>query len=799
MVALEGKSLGHYQILSQVDVGGMATIYKAMDTHLERHVAIKIIRKEIFSPAVLEQVLKRFEREAKSLAKLSHPNIVKVIDYGEYENAPYFVMELLTGGNLKQRLQAGVNPSEAVRWLIPISNALAYAHHRGVIHRDVKPSNIMFTETNEPMLMDFGIAKILETHTGDSLTGSGVGIGTPEYMAPEQCLGQTVDARTDIYALGIVLYEILTGRRPFQADTPMFIVIKHVNEPPPSPKEFNPAISDFAEGVINKALAKNPDDRYPDMAVFSNDLSLLAGEYSASPGSTPVNVPGPRPPATEQPIDGKTSISEEDTGKLLIRINRLEKMVEESLAAEDFEVAENLITTIEGMREPGRQSASRLRLTLDEVRNKARQRDAALSDIRLAFPNALENEDLPKAEEMLLQLKDLGPKGVTLANQFQIAIETTRQQMALRQAEVSRLTVLAEQSIADEDFSQAEGFILSLSVIGAQGKAKAASLQEALEKARQQAGKRKEQVSRLSGLIEQHISEGDWKAARKYLKELEKTGPDGKASAEDLGQSLKKAEQENTYQVPIPASLRAGQAEIAPLDSLPSQPVSHEEAPEKPAYLSSRWLILGALLLIVIIIAGSGVGFGLVKGTPLLAMLGINRTATPDLQATLEKQASDLNATQTALSIAPTQPLVLVAQETPEPTATRRPTTTITLTALPTLTETPVRYEVKVWSDFANIRTGPGTVYAVLDYKERDAELVAIGRNEAGNWFVVQLDPDTIGWIAGSTLMTDFDPRLLPVVESPPTPIVPTKKPTEEKSSGSSGSSSPATWTPPPP
>jgi serine/threonine protein kinase len=799
MVAIEGKSLGHYQILSQVDVGGMAIIYKAMDTHLERNVAIKIIRKEIFSPNVLEQVLKRFEREAKSLAQLSHPNIVKVIDYGEFDGAPYFVMELLTGGNLKQRLQAGLNPSEAVRWLIPISHALAYAHHRGVIHRDVKPSNIMFTETNEPMLMDFGIAKILETHSGDSLTGSGVGIGTPEYMAPEQCLGQTVDARTDIYALGIVLYEILTGRRPFQADTPMFIVIKHVNEPPPSPKQFNPSISDYAEGVINKALAKNPDDRYPDMATFASELSILAGQSSASPGSTPVNIPGPLAPATEHPYDGKTSISEEDTGKLLIRINRLEKVVEESLAAEDFDDAENLISNIEGLGERGQQSAARLRLTLEETRNKARQRDADISNIRLTFPKALEDEDLPKAEEMLLKLKNLGPKGVALANQFQIAIETTRQQIALRQAEVARLTTLAEQNIADGDFSQAEGFILSLSVIGAQGKAKAASLQKALEKARQQAGRRKEQVFRLSGLIEQQISEKDWKAARKYLKELEKTGPDGKASAEDLGENLKRAEQENTFQVPVPVGLQVEPTEMASPGSLSSQSASIDQAPGILGSLSLRWIILGVLLLIVVIIVGGGLVIGLLNGKTPLAMLGISRTATPDLQSTIEKQAADLSATQTALSVTPTQSLALVVQDTPQPTATRRSTATITFTALPTLTETPVRYEVSVSSDYANIRSGPGTVYGVVASKPRDTALIAIGRNEAGNWLVIQLDPDTIGWISNVTIMTDYDPMLLPVVDAPPTPVIPTKKPTEKKSGGSSGSSSQATWTPPPP
>ncbi len=616
MESFEGKLLGHYQILSQVDEGGMATIFKAIDTHLERNVAIKIIRKENFSPNVLEQVLKRFEREAKSLAQLSHPNIVKVIDYGEYENSPYLVMEFLSGGTLKQRLQEKINTYEAVGWLIPISHALAYAHHRGVVHRDVKPSNILFTETNEPMLTDFGIAKILETHTGDSLTGSGVGIGTPEYMAPEQGLGQAVDARTDIYALGIVLYEILTGRRPFQADTPMSIVLKHMNEPLPDPRQFTPTISEFAEQVLNKALAKNPDDRYADMVAFAKALSQLASEYPTEPGKwMPLKAVEAAAFTTGQAVAGKPvgtgPISEEDTGKLLIRISRLEKVVEESLAAEDFDDAENLIPTIESLGEQGRQSGARLRVTLEHARNKAHQRDTDISNIRLAFPKALEAEDIPKAEEMLLQLKKLGPKGVTLANQFQIAIDTSRQQITLRQIEINRLKNLAEQNIAQENFSQAEALILSLSVIGTQGKAQAARLQEALEKSQQQVGQRKAQIYRQSGLVEKQISERNWDAARKSLKELERMGAEGKASAEKLGETLKKAENEVTFLEPILVRPPVEQTITSPPISMPAKPAATVKAPEKRSIPGLRWIIFGAIFLFIGLLAGGGLAVSL--------------------------------------------------------------------------------------------------------------------------------------------------------------------------------------------
>ena len=520
MLNLDGKSLGHYQILSQVDEGGMATIFKAFDTHLERNVAIKIIRKESFSPNLLALVLKRFEREAKSLAQLSHPNIVKVIDYGEYESSPYLVLEFLSGGTLKHRLHAGnISPHQAVSWLIPMAQALDYAHHRGVIHRDVKPSNILFTETNEPMLSDFGIAKILDTNVSDALTGSGVGIGTPEYMAPEQGLGLPVDARTDIYSLGIVLYEILTGRKPFQADTPLAVVLKHVNEPLPNPAQFNPTLPPVAERILAKALAKSPDDRYTDMADFSKALREIIAYYEGAPEShTTPAIKEPITPDSDLPrenkLAGASSFSEEDTGKLMLRISRLEKVVEELLAAEDFEDAGNLIYTIEGLGERGRHAAERLRTHLEQTRQKVRQRDADISNIRLALPQALEAEELTRAEDLLRQLQSLGPKGVALAEQYLVAVETARQQITLRQGEINRLKSLAEQALAAENFTQAEGLILSLSVISAQGKAQAAKLQEALEKARQQAGQRKAEVYRLTRLAEGQVAEKNWRVAR---------------------------------------------------------------------------------------------------------------------------------------------------------------------------------------------------------------------------------------------------------------------------------------------
>jgi Tol biopolymer transport system component/tRNA A-37 threonylcarbamoyl transferase component Bud32 len=272
MTNLIGQSLGRYHILEQLGEGGMATVYKALDTRLERHVAVKVIRTDLFGRALLERMLKRFEREAKSLARLSHPNVVKVLDYGEHEGAPFIVMEFIPGGTLKDRLAGNRLPwHESVRLMLPIAQALAYAHDAGIIHRDIKPSNILITQSGEPMLSDFGIAKILADETTVELTATGAGIGTPEYMAPEQGMGHA-DARADIYALGIVLYQMITGHVPFRADTPMAIMLKKNTEPLPRPSQFVRDLPPVVENMLIKSLARDPENRYPTMLAFIKAL-----------------------------------------------------------------------------------------------------------------------------------------------------------------------------------------------------------------------------------------------------------------------------------------------------------------------------------------------------------------------------------------------------------------------------------------------------------------------------------------------------------------------------------------------
>ncbi|NSW53043.1 MAG: SUMF1/EgtB/PvdO family nonheme iron enzyme [Anaerolineae bacterium] len=269
----EGKSIGRYQVLERQGAGGMAVVYHAYDTALERDVAIKMIRTENIPESMHEQLIKRFEREAKAQAKFNHTNIVPIYDYGVINGVPYLVMEYVPGATLKERIGIPIPHEESVRWLAPIADALAYAHERGVIHRDIKPGNILIRGESQPVLSDFGIAKMLE---GDDmhLTSTGLGVGTPGYMAPEQWHGK-VTQQTDIYALGVVLYEMVTGKKPYFAETPAAVAILQATEPLPRPTSIIPSIPDAIERVLLKALAKEPQHRYGSMREFHDVLRNL--------------------------------------------------------------------------------------------------------------------------------------------------------------------------------------------------------------------------------------------------------------------------------------------------------------------------------------------------------------------------------------------------------------------------------------------------------------------------------------------------------------------------------------------
>jgi serine/threonine protein kinase len=256
-----GIMIGRYRLHEQLGKGGMAVIYKAFDTELERFVAIKIIRKEAFPIGFHEQLLTSFKQEARSLSSLSHPNIVNIYDYGDHQGDPFLVLEYLPKGTLAG-IKKALPYAESFRLILPVAYALGYAHKNDFLHRDIKPSNILIGSEGQTVLSDFGISKLVGSLDRSGLTLTGALVGTPEYMSPEQGLGAVVDARSDIYALGIVLYELITGCRPFTADTPYAVVIKHVNDPLPDPRQFVPDLPLQVIHVLRRMLAKSPEVRY---------------------------------------------------------------------------------------------------------------------------------------------------------------------------------------------------------------------------------------------------------------------------------------------------------------------------------------------------------------------------------------------------------------------------------------------------------------------------------------------------------------------------------------------------------
>ncbi len=290
MDSLIGQQFGPYKITEKLGEGGMAVVYKGYQQSLNRYVAIKVLRQEL---AQDEEFVARFRREALAVADLDHPNILHVYDAGFVQGMYYIVMAFVDGGSLRDLVSQGpLEPEYALSIASQVADALHHAHQRGIVHRDVKPNNILLSRDGRPLLSDFGIAKALHESTG--LTRTGMSIGTPEYMAPEQIQGQKVDARTDIYALGIVLYEMLAGWAPFSSTTPVAALYKQVNEPPPPLRQANISIPAWMEAVVAKALAKSPLDRYQQASDFAEALRQRQAP-ARTPGPTRIATPAKMP------------------------------------------------------------------------------------------------------------------------------------------------------------------------------------------------------------------------------------------------------------------------------------------------------------------------------------------------------------------------------------------------------------------------------------------------------------------------------------------------------------------------
>jgi serine/threonine protein kinase len=288
-----GKTLGQYKLEAPLGKGGMASVYRAYQASMDRYVAIKVMTPEIADDP---NFVERFQREARTIGRLEHPHILPVIDFGVSDGIYYIVMRYMDGGSLDDRLrQRRLRVDEIVHYLDQIASALDYAHQRGVIHRDLKPNNVLLDRANNCYLTDFGIARIEGTER--KLTATGSVMGTPAYMSPEQAMGRSVDGRSDIYALGVMLYEMVTGRLPFTADTTAALIFQHVYELPPSARQFAPELPEAIDALFNRALAKTPEARHNTAQELADHFAQVVGIRSA-------------PAKAQQPANDKTVIGE---------------------------------------------------------------------------------------------------------------------------------------------------------------------------------------------------------------------------------------------------------------------------------------------------------------------------------------------------------------------------------------------------------------------------------------------------------------------------------------------------------
>ncbi|MDH7513398.1 MAG: serine/threonine-protein kinase [Clostridiales bacterium] len=291
------KKIGKYTVLSILGKGGMGIVYKALDPDIEREVAIKTIRFDtLIDGTEKDDVMTRFIREAKAAGRLSHPNITTIYDVCREKDVTYIVMQFVEGQSLQGLIDSGKKfpPQEIIQLMKPLCDCLDYAHESGIVHRDIKPGNILIDKSGKPYLADFGVARI-ETST---LTQSGTTVGTLSYMSPEQVKGQTVDRRSDIFALGVILYELLAGKKPFAGDNLSTIVYKIVHEEPERITAVNKDLPRGYETVIQKALAKNPEDRYQNcreiIADLENAVHMTEATLAYEVGREPVAAPGGR-------------------------------------------------------------------------------------------------------------------------------------------------------------------------------------------------------------------------------------------------------------------------------------------------------------------------------------------------------------------------------------------------------------------------------------------------------------------------------------------------------------------------
>jgi tRNA A-37 threonylcarbamoyl transferase component Bud32 len=312
MPFVEGENIGPYRVLEQLGQGGMATVYKAYHAALDRFVALKVLHPAFYEDRTFTV---RFQREARVVAKLEHPNIVPIYDFAEHEKRPYLVMKYIEGETLKARLSRGpLQADEVTRVVDAVGSALAYAHKQGILHRDIKPSNVLLSNDGGIYLADFGLARIAQA--GESTLSSDSIMGTPQYISPEQARGdKDLDAGTDIYSFGVMLYEMVVGQVPFNADTPFSIIHDHIYTPMPLPRSINKDVPESVERVLLKALAKERVDRYEDVPSMVAAFKVAWEAAGVPMQGTDLTVP---PVGTAKQAKKAEFLSDADAGEAVL-------------------------------------------------------------------------------------------------------------------------------------------------------------------------------------------------------------------------------------------------------------------------------------------------------------------------------------------------------------------------------------------------------------------------------------------------------------------------------------------------
>jgi formylglycine-generating enzyme required for sulfatase activity/serine/threonine protein kinase len=516
---LIGVKIGRYEIQAKIGEGGMAMVYRAYDARLKRDVALKVIHA---SNAQQERFYKRFEREARAMAVLTHPGIVQIFDVGDYNGLPYLVMEYLPGGTLKRYLGRPVAWQEAVSMLLPVSDALSFAHKQGIIHRDVKPSNILLDGMGRTRLSDFGIAKFIDQRETMELTGTNLGVGTPEYMAPEQGLGQDLDERADIYALATVCFELVTGQKPFRGNEALAILVRKINEQPPHAVDLLHGLPKALDETLFKAMSSKPDARHATMASFSISLSSLLGK-----SHTGISPEGIESEVEEQATKDFDLLSPESLELVLdeyrekleemqASIPDLREQVQEAVAAQQWAKVQEItekITVCENSQATYQEMIARLGL---------------ISELHEQGDAAIQSGNWDEIDTVIVRLGELGQTGERYAKLLK------RNASRAQQNEVDRIAQQVSDSIQKRNWQAAEAGLAGLNDLGATAEKTVENLQANYQAAQQAEEQQRKEIQRLSGFVNQALRDEDWGKAEAALKALNGLGADGQSAAQPL-------------------------------------------------------------------------------------------------------------------------------------------------------------------------------------------------------------------------------------------------------------------------